>query len=94
MKATTMVLVVVALAVGVPLLVAGVVVLWSRLADWGASSAVRRRRGLLGVATLYAVIGVLWVIGSEGATWGWIYLAMGTGTFLIACWEGRKERPS
>jgi hypothetical protein len=94
MKATTMVLVVVAQAAGVPLLVAGVVVLWSRLADWGASSTVRRRRGLLGVATLYAVIGVLWVIGSEVVTWGWIYLAMGTGTFLIAWWEGRKARPS
>lgn len=94
MKGTTMALVVVALAVGVPLLVAGVVVLWSRLTDWGASSMVRRRRGLLGVATLYAVIGVLWVIGSEDATWGWIYLAMGTVTFVIAWWEGRNLRPS
>jgi multisubunit Na+/H+ antiporter MnhB subunit len=81
-------------AIVVPAVVIVFAVLVTRNPVWAWGSRVRRRRVFLGLGALYAVIGLLWVVGSDQAVWGWIYLAMGAGSILVAWWEGRKVSPT
>jgi len=94
MKASTMALVVVAATVGVPAVVIAFGVLGARGAEWAWGSGVRHRRVIAGLGGLYAVIGLLGLIGFERHFWGWVYLAMAAVMLLVAWWEGRKPSPS
>jgi len=82
-------LVILAATIGVPLLVIALGVLWARGAKWAWSSSVRRGRVFLGLGAFCAVVGLLHVLASEHAVWGWVYFGMEALTLFVAWWEGR-----